>query len=327
MKRFLNMSKFFALLLLVVVTFFGYRFFRVWQENERPEVSEISWEKSEVTLGQPVLLSAKVRVPWHREISSALPVRSPENLVASAHGGKLTRGALDLNGYRNWDVSFTMVPISSGEVDSQMTEIPLESTRRLSANTVSIKLPTLEVVVPEEQSDMVIASELLAPDAPPPPEEEVVEEAKRPFPTLLVVGIVVAALLLFFLIRWLRRPKQVDPPWVTAQRELDALDKNPPSEHSIYYLRLTDILKRYTSDRFETHADSASSTELLTELRRIPEFNGELKVPLTKVVRQADSVKFASGTADGDERKGALAKVREFVGTTIPKEEEEAASA
>ncbi|MFT5857321.1 MAG: hypothetical protein ACI8XO_004581, partial [Verrucomicrobiales bacterium] len=87
---------------------------------------------------------------------------------------------------------------------------------------------------------------------------------------------------------------------------------------------LTDILKRYTSERFETPADAASSTELLASLRRIPEFQGHLSAPLTKVVRQADSAKFASARVDSDTRTEALGKVREFVGTTTPKEEEKA---
>lgn len=323
MKHLLTICKILFVASLLVASVIGYRFFSVWQEDARPAVTEVSWENNKVTLGRQTVLHATVRIPWHRQLASPVPTHAPGSLVAVRRGGWFRLGPLDLSGHRTCRLAMPFVPSTVADVGGQPVELPLRATRRISPGTIAIPLPPLDVLTPEEIPDsLIVATDPLKPDTPveqtassPPP-------SKNPFPFGLVAGVLTLLVGAFFLIRHLRRPKPVVPPWVTARQALADLEQQSPPDSSLYFLRLTDILKHYTAIRFNMPTDAASSTELLASIENVSELGEEWRAPLARVVRQADSAKFAAAEIVGDLRRDALGEVRQFVETTTPDPEE-----
>ena len=311
-----------ALVVLLAASTIGYFYFSAWKKNERPDATDVRWENDEMVLGEQTTLYATIRAPWHRRPESIVPSRVPLGLVAPIEGGKITRGQLDIKGYRSWTLEIPMVPTSTEESESQLIEIPLNSTRRRSIMSAAIPAPPFTVSTPAEVPDSpLIETQPLKPDSLATEITQTVEES-APFPWFVLVIISAAIILSVYIIRYLRRPKPQPLPWETARAALDFLASHPPREHSIYYLQLTDILKRYTSDRFEVSADSASASELLRELSKLQDIAPEHKQPISDVIRLADAVKFAGSKTDDKARESALGRIRGFVESTAPQQEE-----
>jgi hypothetical protein len=303
----------------------GFGFFRVWQTNQAPQVTDISWQQESVSLSRAALLQLEIVSPWHRDITRAKPLRLPESLVANAVTlPSMQRGALDWSGHRKWRLSIPMVATAPGTLSGESIELPLSSTRRKSPRTVLASLPDLEVTLPEEiPSDPLNPLELLT--AVPPPAAvpaQLGEQVRGPiWPLILATLIVVAGTVL--LIQWLRRPKPVIPAWQVAHSSLDQLQGETSLRPERFFSRLTDILKHYTAARFHDNATAASSTEFIASLKSL----GDLKDPhpanLTSLVRQADAVKFAEAKPGTDASGTALEAVRIFVNDTTPTPEPE----
>ena len=132
MKPLWSIIKIVLLAALLIGAFFGYRFFKVWQENERPTVTFTEWENAETTLGSSATLLVTLDVPWHREFSTATPTSHPDGFLPVRHETALQKGQLNLNGTREWKLRIPLVATAAALPEGQTLSIPLKSTERLS---------------------------------------------------------------------------------------------------------------------------------------------------------------------------------------------------
>lgn len=320
-KTILLVVKIILVLVILVAGVIGFLFFQTWQKNERPEVTSVHWDKETVMIGNTASLEVDLKVPWHRAISSIKPNRNPAGFLPQPEGAMLTKGPLSFRGgYRQWSATIPMVAFEPKDPQGQAVVLPLKRTRRLSApKTVSIAVPALEVTSPEKPDGIVDANEVLKPKPKQIVEEKpAVEEAKRPVPWPFLIALGLLLLTIGIVLLVVRRAKLGVPPWKTALAELQTLEEQQQQLEPVpFFSRLTDILKLYTADRFDTHSDAETATELLHSLKQV----SPLPDGLDTMVRQADLIKFAGAEGNRDTYNDSLNAVRRFVEQTVPDDE------
>ena len=110
------------------------------------------------------------------------------------------------------------------------------------------------------------------------------------------------------------------PPHELAFQKLKALTaKKYPSnlEFKLYYTELTYILREYIEARYGIAALESTSEELLNDLQKI-EIERSMKMSLNEVLKTADAIKFAKGSANSTEMDRHLGIVERFIQQTIP---------
>jgi hypothetical protein len=301
---------------------FGYLFFRVWQKNERPEVLTASWSEKEILIGHAATLTVTIEAPWHREFELPSPLSYPEFLAPVTNEATLDKGQLSPLGTRTWTLAIPFVATDTKSLEGLTTSFPVKNTKRISPNFVDVPLPELAIVTPEKvPEDPVAPDTFLTENEPPVSEDDEVTSPEEPFP--LWAWITIAVVVLFVGILLLRKTGiiKTTPPW---ERALGNLAKLNPGEQPVpFYSKLTDILKQYTSERFEVRARSKTSTEFLAILQNHPNIpKGELD-RLDSFARLSDAVKFADHDPDSTEAPRSLELIRSFVKDTTPDPDEE----
>ena len=154
---------------------------------------------------------------------------------------------------------------------------------------------------------------------------------------LTIAGYVLLAILLLALIIYLvnkylksRNTEAVEPEaepidprkaHEIAYEELDALRQKQlwqTQQFKIYYTELTEILRRYISNRYAIDAMEQTSDDIVTEFRRnkeLKEKKEEIKL-LSDVLQVADLVKFAKWQPLPDECERSFHQVTQFVDQT-----------
>jgi len=318
MKSFLTILKYTALTILLVAMVFGFLFFRTWQKNDRPTVLESRWDKTEILLGHSSSLNLTIKVPWHRELINARPSASPDFLAPVSRLGTIEKGALNLTGQRTWYLSMPFVATDTKSLDGLTASFPIKATKRISPTTVNVELPPLAIILPTD-----------LPDAPQNPEIFLTEDEPDRLTTATILGpkrkpwwpwalgAVALALLIFYLLRRTGVIKST-PAWEKALGRLDKLPTDTPP--AIFFSKLTDILKGYTSDRYSVRARAKTSAEFIQVLQELPAIPNEYLTELPPFARLADGVKFADQIPAEGEASRSLELVRSFVKATIPVE-------
>jgi hypothetical protein len=150
----------------------------------------------------------------------------------------------------------------------------------------------------------------------------------------VLAGILVAAVIAGLIVLWRRRERPIVlpppiPPHERALAELDALAAErerliAEGAYQDYYLRLTEIAKRYLGGRFGFEALDRTTEEIQDLLSR-----GQVRVdPLDAkqvlgFLQDCDLVKFARLSPPADEAREALSIVREMVQVSMPRPEQE----
>jgi len=315
MKSFLTVLKFALLAILLVGLAFGFIFFRVWQKNERPEITESSWTESEILLGHSSSLELTIQAPWHRTIKSASPLNHPDFILPVADKAIFTKGSLSPLGIRTWTLSVPFVATDAKTLKGLTASFPIETTKRISPNSVNLALPPLTIVIPEEiPENPSDPDSFLTEDEP----KELVssdpqtatdwEKWRWPLLAILIIP--------FIYLLKLSGIIKTTPPWEKALGKLDQLD--PQTQPMSFYSKLTDILKQYTSERYSVRASAKTSAEFLQILRNHPRIPNEFLNDLVNFAHLADAVKFADRTPDSAEAPKSLDLIRAFVKSTTP---------
>lgn len=262
-----------------------------------------------------------LNVPWHRELSSANPTNHPDAFLPVTHETALQKGKINLNGIREWKLRIPLVATAATLPEGQTVSVPLKSTERISPASVNIPLPALTVLTLEDiPRDPANPKDFLQPNALVEISGEKTafqEEDSSPWWIVALAILLIIAVTLFAF----KKATQVSsiPPWERALGKLDQLDisKNPTS----VVASLTDILKDYTSERYQLAANTKTSSEYLAIVKTIPGLDaGEIK-ELPWLAHIADAAKFAGRAPNEDAPPRALSVVREFVENTTPQEE------
>ena len=114
------------------------------------------------------------------------------------------------------------------------------------------------------------------------------------------------------------RPAPELPPHVVAIRALEALHNQKlwqNNRHKQYYSGLTDILRTYIAARYGIGAMEMTSDEIIGELRNF-DLPAKSALDLQTVLRDADLVKFAKATPDGEQNEADYLKTYYFVEET-----------
>lgn len=321
MTKAITVLKIVLIAVLITGLTFGYLFFRVWQKNERPEVLETSWSKNEIVLGHAATLTVTVDAPWHREFELPVPISHPDFLAPVLDNATLKEGQLSPVGTRNWTLSIPFVATDTQSLEGLATSFPIKNTKRISPNFIDVPLPALTILSPDEiPNDPAAPDDFLTESEPKPAKETVVSLEER-FP--LWAWIVSGILAITIIILLLRKTGiiKTTPPWEKALGNLAKL--NPGEKPVPFYSKLTDILKQYTSERFEIRGRSKTSSEFLAILQNHPNIpKGELD-RLDTFARLSDAVKFADHTPEATEAPRSLELIRSFVKDTTPDPEED----
>ena len=120
---------------------------------------------------------------------------------------------------------------------------------------------------------------------------------------LLLVGI--AALAYWLIKKYQNQPKEEEPVYTSPiekatslLQQLETKELWQKGEVKVYYSELTDIVRNYIEEEIEIPAMESTTSELITELRRVAnqkklKLSKETLENLEKVLMQADLVKFA----------------------------------
>lgn len=304
------------LVILLIGLGIGFLFFRQWQKNERPTVNDISWDQEQVTLGHKAELTFNITAPWHREVSSAVPTTYPSFLVPIADKGRLKKGQLSITGTRQWKLVVPFVTTDVKPIEGRATSFPLKKTKRVSPMSVNVTLPELKVITPTELPEDPYNPDQFLTDTPPPePPSEEEEEATSRNPWLWALALL---LLIPIAIYFLKRTGilKTTPPWEKALSKLEKLDPN--SSPVPFYSKLTDILKQYTSERYEIRARSKTSAEFVEILQKLPHIPDEHLNNLPNFAHLVDEVKFADFKPDQELAPNSLELIRSFIKATTP---------
>jgi hypothetical protein len=149
------------------------------------------------------------------------------------------------------------------------------------------------------------------------------------------LGFIALLMIALVLVYWIRKRRQkgtlvpdeipAEPANVIALRELAQLREDKPWAHKQvkhYYIRLTEILRRYIERRYRIMALEQTTDEILESLKTST--NGAYLKRLAGILKLADLVKFAKVIPDPEENASQLEEAVAFVNSTsLPKHESE----
>ncbi|MEI8080209.1 MAG: hypothetical protein WCH61_11350, partial [bacterium] len=134
--------------------------------------------------------------------------------------------------------------------------------------------------------------------------------------SLLLLALVVAIVMLTK--KRLAAPPPVIPPWERARLALQELEGTLPLAAEPFFVRFTDIVRRYCEARFLLRATESTTQEFLADVRRNETLQQEQRQALATVLNLADEIKFAKGDATQEQLQSALVSARQFVTETVP---------
>lgn len=121
------------------------------------------------------------------------------------------------------------------------------------------------------------------------------------------------------------RPAPPQPAHVVAIKALETLHNQKlwqNNKHKQYYSALTDILRTYIAERWQVGAMEMTSDEIIEAMRGV-ELPQKAAMDLTAILRDADLVKFAKDTPEGEQNQADYLKAYYFVEETKPVEQTE----
>ncbi len=125
------------------------------------------------------------------------------------------------------------------------------------------------------------------------------------------------------------KPTPPPPPHVEAIKALEELHNQKlwqNEKFKEYYSSLTHIIRHYVARRYEVAAMEMTSEEIIEAMRSV-DLPNKSRMDLTSLLRDADLVKFAKATPEGEENEASYYKVYYFVEETKIQEEVDPASA
>ncbi len=118
----------------------------------------------------------------------------------------------------------------------------------------------------------------------------------------------------------IEKPELITPADITALQQLTKLDKAQLWQGGSvkkYHSELSEIIRRYTEDRFNFIALELATDEIISELKS--KVNNEQLASITILLQRADLAKFAKSKPDEDENKESMQLAKHFVGQTKEK--------
>ena len=145
-----------------------------------------------------------------------------------------------------------------------------------------------------------------------------------------LLGIITIALIVYLLKKYVfnkkeevitAKSKAIIPADITALKQLNTLEKDQlwqAGKIKEYHTELSEIIRRYTENRFDFIALELATDEIISELKS--KVNNEQLASITILLQRADLAKFAKSKPDTDENEQSMQLAKHFVGQTKQKE-------
>lgn len=288
-----------------------------WAKDSAPRLAEVKvGASSEIHVGDQVAVTAIVECPWYRLPAAEMDTSAPDGMQFLRSGGRRLRGA----GWLTWKWACTSVLQATeiGRHENGTMTLSFSSGRHGAGEPVKAVIPPV-LVTPRplaENATLSVAGEVKKSWLP----------ARLVWWQWLALGLVAAmvlaaVLLLFLKPRTRQRAEEAPrvPSWETARLALAVLAADLPSlTPEPFFVRFTDIVRRYCEERFLIRATESTTEEFLEEVRRNESLSPERRQALAAVFGLADEIKFAKGDASCEQLENALASAGRFVTETIP---------
>jgi low affinity Fe/Cu permease len=141
-----------------------------------------------------------------------------------------------------------------------------------------------------------------------------------------LVGILILALIIYLLIKYvfnkkeevkIKKPKMIIPADITALKQLTVLEDAKvwqAGNIKEYHTEISEIIRRYTENRFDFIALELTTDEIISELRN--KVDNEQLASITILLQRADLAKFAKSKPDENDNKESMQIAKDFVGKT-----------
>jgi len=141
-----------------------------------------------------------------------------------------------------------------------------------------------------------------------------------------LVGIIALILIVFLLKKYvfnkkeevrIEKPKVIIPSDITALKQLTVLENAKvwqAGNIKEYHTEISEIIRRYTENRFDFIALELTTDEIISELRN--KVDNEQLASITILLQRADLAKFAKSKPDENENKESMQLAKDFVGKT-----------
>lgn len=290
-----------------------------WAKDPVPRLAEVKiGAPPEIHIGDQVTVSAVVECPWYRLPKAEADMLAPEGTQLLRSGARRLKGA----GWLTWKWACVSVlqATETGRHENGTATVAFTHGRRGPGEPVKAVIPPI-LVTPRplaEDAKLSVAGEVAKSWLP----------AKLAWWQWLVLGVVsvlvLAAVLMLFLRPRRGQPPEEErrtPPWETARLALAALAADLPLlAAEPFFVRFTDIVRRYCEERFLIRATESTTQEFLEEVQRNGTLPPERRQSLEAVFGLADEIKFAKGDATRGQLEAALASAGRFVTETTPPE-------
>ena len=312
----------------------GFLFITLWAVIAFSEAGKISIQsavdRSQITIGDVITYTVtitrdkdvKVKLPGLAENLGQFEIRDYKVFDPIKKDGKI----IDRVQYKisTFDVGDFQIPPVAVEY-----RIPPDTLKHI-LKSEAIKI-AVESVAPSKEGDIK--------DIKPPVEIPFDWHPYIKYGLLGLFGLILLGALIYF---WIRKrsgkpliPLKAEPPRPPHEVALEALERLQNSdflekgEVKTYYSEVSEIIRRYIGGRFGVDALDLTSTELLSELKRIPISDEHLQL-MTDFTDLCDLVKFAKYIPEDEENKRvidwAFQFVRETMVVEVPAEESAAPS-
>jgi len=145
-----------------------------------------------------------------------------------------------------------------------------------------------------------------------------------------LLGIILLTLIFFLIKRYIlskkevikiKKPKVIIPADITALQELTKLDQAQvwqAGNVKEYHSEISEIIRRYTENRFNFIALELATEEIIRELKS--KVNNEQLASITIILQRADLAKFAKSKPEETENKESMQLAKHFVAQTKQKQ-------
>ena len=145
-----------------------------------------------------------------------------------------------------------------------------------------------------------------------------------------LLGIILFTLIVFLLKKYvfnkkevikIKKPKVIIPPDITALQQLTKLDEAQvwqAGNVKEYHSEISEIIRRYTENRFNFIALELATEEIISELKS--KVNNEQLASITIILQRADLAKFAKSKPKETENKESMQIAKNFVEQTKQKQ-------
>ena len=145
-----------------------------------------------------------------------------------------------------------------------------------------------------------------------------------------LLGIILFTLIVFLLKKYvfnkkevikIKKPKVIIPPDITALQQLTKLDEAQvwqAGNVKKYHSEISEIIRRYTENRFNFIALELATEEIISELKS--KVNNEQLASITILLQRADLAKFAKSKPEETENKESMQLAKHFVAQTKQKQ-------